>query len=69
MHYFYNYIETGALMSNKKNVKNILIPSEEEHITMYPIDFEEFLWALDNHQLMDFIKLQKTSHIFSGFTS
>ena len=42
----YDYIETGSLMSIKKNVKDILIPSEERHIEMYPMDFEEFLWAL-----------------------
>ena len=43
-------------MSIKENVKDILIPSEEEHIDMYPMDFEEFLWALGNHNIMDFIK-------------
>ena len=42
----YDYIETGSLISIKKNVKNILIPSEETRIEMYPLDFEEFLWAL-----------------------
>lgn len=41
----YDYIETGSLISIKKNVKDILIPSEEHHIQMYPMDFEEFLWA------------------------
>ena len=39
----YDYIETGSLMSIKENVANIVIPSEEEHIKMYPMDFEEFL--------------------------
>ena len=52
----YDYIETGSLMSIKKNVKDIVIPSEERHLRMYPLDFEEFLWALDNESLMDFIK-------------
>lgn len=52
----YDYIETGSLMSIKKNVKDIVIPSEERHLRMYPLDFEEFLWALDNDTLMDFIK-------------
>jgi hypothetical protein len=42
----YDYIETGSLMSIKKNVKDILIPSEEQHIEMNPMDFEEFLWAI-----------------------
>ena len=41
----YDYIETGSLISIKKNVENILIPSEERHLNMYPMDFEEFLWA------------------------
>ena len=41
----YDYIETGSLISIKKNVKDILIPSEEEKLKMYPFDFEEFLWA------------------------
>ena len=52
----YDYIETGSLISIKKNVKDILIPSEEEKIKMQPMDFEEFLWALGNTTLMDFIK-------------
>lgn len=42
----YDYIETGSLIRLKKNVQDIIIPSEEEHIEMYPLDFEEFLWAL-----------------------
>lgn len=41
----YDYIETGSLISIKKNVRKIQIPSEEEHIDMHPMDFEEFLWA------------------------
>ena len=52
----YDYIETGSLVSIRENVKDILIPSEERHLTLYPMDFEEFLWALDNTQLMDFIR-------------
>lgn len=42
----YDYIETGSLISIRKNTKNILIPSEEERISMYPMDYEEFRWAL-----------------------
>lgn len=42
----YHYIETGSLISIKKNVKDILIPSEEHKINMYPMDYEEFSWAL-----------------------
>lgn len=41
----YDYIETGSLISIRKNVKDILIPSEERKISMYPMDYEEFLWA------------------------
>ena len=52
----YDYIETGSLMSIKKNVKDILIPSEEQHIEMHPMDFEEFLWANGNENIMDLIK-------------
>ena len=43
----YDYIETGSLLSIKKNVKGILIPSEETRISMYPMDYEEFLWAVN----------------------
>lgn len=53
----YDYIETGSLVSIKKNVKDIVIPSEERHIKMFPMDFEEFLWALGNDNLIDLIKL------------
>lgn len=42
----FDYIETGSLLSIKKNVQNIVIPSEETRITMYPMDYEEFRWAL-----------------------
>lgn len=52
----YDYIETGSLISIKKNVKDILIPSEEEKIKMYPMDFEEFLWAQGNTVTMSAIK-------------
>ena len=52
----YDYIETGSLVSIKKNVENIMIPSEEEEITMFPMDFEEFLWAMGNETLMPLIR-------------
>ena len=52
----YDYIETGSLISIKKNVKNILIPSEEEKLKMYPMDFEEFLWAKGNTVVMPAVK-------------
>ena len=44
----YEYIETGSLISIRKNVKDILIPSEEYRIKMYPMDFEEYLWAIND---------------------
>ncbi len=52
----YDFIETGSLISIKKNVQDILIPSEEVNLKMVPMDFEEFLWAMGNDTLMDYIK-------------
>lgn len=54
----YDYIETGSLISIKHNVKDILIPSEEESIDMFPMDFEEFLWAKEETTLADYIRRQ-----------
>lgn len=54
----YDYIETGSLVSIRRNVKGIVIPSEEHAIDMYPMDFEEFLWAIGEDMLMDFIRTQ-----------
>lgn len=42
----FDYMETGSLIRLKKNVQDIIIPSEEEHIELFPLDFEEFLWAM-----------------------
>lgn len=52
----FDYLETGSLISIKKNVENIVIPSEEDGIDMYPMDFEEFLWAMGNEVLMPYIR-------------
>lgn len=52
----FDYIETGSLISIKKNVKDIVIPSEEDGIDMYPMDFEEFMWAMGNDMMMGYIK-------------
>ncbi len=52
----FDYLETGSLISIKKNVENIVIPSEEDGIEMYPMDFEEFLWALGNEVMMPYIR-------------
>ncbi len=54
----FDYIETGSLISIKQNVKDILIPSEEYSINMYPMDFEEFLWAMDQEMLANYIRNQ-----------
>ena len=53
----FDYIETGSLLSLKKNVDNILLPSEEECVYMYPMDFEEFALALGKEQLINYIKI------------
>ena len=53
----YKYIETGSLISIKKNTKDILIPSEEHKISMYPMDFEEFLWAIGDRISAETIKM------------
>ncbi len=53
----YKYIETGSLISIKKNTKDILIPSEEYKISMYPMDFEEFLWATGDEITAETIKM------------
>lgn len=54
----YDFIETGSLVSIKKNVRDILIPSEEESIEMNPLDYEEFLWAKDDVTTYPFLKKQ-----------
>lgn len=52
----YDYIETGSLISIKKNKEKIMIPSEEEKIKMYPMDFEEYLWAIGDNVTFNCIK-------------
>ena len=52
----YDYLETGSLISLHQNVKDILIPSEEEHLEMFPMDFEEFLWALGDEATVPFLR-------------
>ncbi|MBQ6481802.1 MAG: ATP-binding protein [Anaerolineaceae bacterium] len=52
----YDYIETGSLLSIRKNVKDILIPSEERKKVMYPMDFEEFRWALGDFVTVPMLK-------------
>ncbi len=52
----YDFLETGSLIRLKKNVKDIIIPSEEEHLEMFPLDFEEFLWAMGNEATVPLIR-------------
>lgn len=52
----FHYLETGSLVSIKENVKDITIPSEERRIKMYPMDFEEFCWALQEDSMIRYIK-------------
>lgn len=52
----YDYIETGSLLSIKKNVQNILIPSEESRMILHPMDFDEFRWAIGDNDSTDFMR-------------
>ena len=52
----YDYIETGSLISIRENVKDIVIPSEERHLKMFPLDFEEFCGALGEEQIIGYIR-------------
>lgn len=52
----YDYIETGSLISIKKNVGDIVIPSEERKVSMYPMDYEEFLWALGDETTFSLLR-------------
>lgn len=52
----YDYIETGSLISIHKNVKDILIPSEERKLHMYPMDYEEFRWALGDEVSVNMLR-------------
>lgn len=53
----YDYIETGSLISIRKNVKDIVIPSEEERFTLHPMDYEEFKWAIGDTQSYGMLKM------------
>ncbi len=52
----YDYIETGSLLSIKANIEGIVIPSEEEDLNLYPLDFEEFLWAMGNETAVPYMR-------------
>ncbi|MBQ0082321.1 MAG: ATP-binding protein [bacterium] len=58
----YDYIETGSLISIQQNVKNIVIPSEEESMEMFPMDYEEFCWAIGDEVSFDLFRSAFSSH-------
>ena len=62
----YDYIETGSLISINKNVKDILIPSEERKIHMYPMDYEEFRWALGDEVSVNILRQLRSEKKPSG---
>lgn len=62
----FHYIETGSLISIKKNIENIVIPSEEMKVQMYPMDFEEFLWALGADGVMQLIRKRFVDRVPMG---
>ena len=63
----YDYIETGSLISIKKNVQNIVIPSEEQHLTLYPMEYEEFRWALGDEVSVGFLRQFYEKKLALGF--
>lgn len=62
----YDYIETGSLVSINYNVKDIVIPSEEIRINMYPMDLEEFAWAIGQEKLFEYVRNQYESMMPMG---
>ena len=62
----YDYIETGSLISIRKNTQDITIPSEEERVTLYPLDYEEFRWALDDDVSMQLLQISYDQKIPLG---
>lgn len=53
----YDYLETGSLISIKRNVDDIILPSEESKLNMYPMDYEEFRWALGDTATVDLLRM------------
>lgn len=53
----YDYIETGSLISIKRHVEHIVIPSEERRVRLYPLDYEEFRWALGDTATIPLLKI------------
>lgn len=52
----YDYIETGSLLSIRRNIEGILLPSEETRVNMFPLDYEEFLWAIGDNTTMPLVQ-------------
>lgn len=52
----FDYVETGSLIFIKENAKDIAIPSEERTLFMYPMNFEEFAWLMDEEPLIIYIR-------------
>lgn len=52
----YDHIETGSLISIRSNIQDIVIPSEEEDLELFPLDFEEFLWAMGNENAIPYLR-------------
>ncbi len=66
----YDYIETGSLITIKKNVKGIRIPSEETRVTLYPMDYEEFRWAMGDEATIPLLRdaFEKNHSFGDGLT-
>lgn len=62
----YDYIETGSLISIRKHTQDITIPSEEERVTLFPLDYEEFRWALSDKASIPLLKLSYDKKIPLG---
>lgn len=62
----YDYMETGSLISIRKNTADILIPSEEERLQMRPMDYEEFLWACGKADAFTLMKQAFDARTFFG---
>lgn len=62
----YDYIETGSLLSIKKNIKDIVIPSEETRLQLYPMDYEEFRWAMGDTATLPLLRHAYESQISLG---
>lgn len=65
----YDYIETGSLISVRYKSKNIIIPSEETKLNMYPMDYEEFRWAMGDSATVPLLRSAFEKKISLGDTT